>query len=253
MSGAVRHWVICLLLLLVPVTVRAEQLLVAVATNFVEVARAIVPEFARAKSHAVSFVPGSTGKLYAQISHGAPFDVFLAADQERPELLESEGLAVSGSRFTYAVGRLSLWSLSKEFGPANAGDFLTSGRFRRIAMANPELAPYGRAAAQVLERLGLNEKLQARVVLGENVGQAHALIATGNADLGFVARAQLRQGNAVRARGRWDVPANLHDPIRQDAVRLTRARHQQAAREFLAFLASADTQRAIAAFGYEMR
>lgn len=222
---------------------QAAEVLVAVAANFVRPAERLVADFADMRGGEVALVAGSTGKLYAQIRNGAPFDVFLAADQRRPALLEDEGLALAGSRFTYAVGRLALWS-GRE-GVELHADTLRRGDYRKLAIANPELAPYGQAAREVLSRLGSLARAQERLVTAESVGQAFALAATGNADLGLVAAAQARRAHGSL----WLVPERLHEPIRQDAVMLARARDNATAAAFVAFLRT-DARAVIASLGY---
>jgi molybdate transport system substrate-binding protein len=219
-----------------------------VAANFAEVVEELRPGF-EASGHALRVTSGSTGMLYAQIRQGAPFDVFLAADSHRPTLLEQARVAVTGSRFTYARGRLTLWSSDRArrvTGPA----VLAAGDYRRLAIANPQLAPYGAATLQVLAALGLEEAVAGRIVMGENVGQAYALVATGNAELGFVARSQLA-GRPGTPGDRWPVRSELHDPIAQDAVLLIRAADNAAAREFLEFLRGPVARGAIRRHGYE--
>lgn len=227
-----------------------EVALVAVAANFAEVMERLEADFEAESPHGLTVTTGSTGKLYAQIVNGAPFDVLLAADQARPELLEQQGLAVRGTRFTYASGRLSLWSADPQAFAGDGAAWLRRGAFRRLAIANPDLAPYGLAARQVLEALGVYEALAGRLVLGENVGQAHAMVATGNAEAGLVARAYVASPRNREPGSRWDVPADLHAPIRQDAVLLMRAEDNSAARDLLAFLRRDDVRRVIAGYGY---
>ena len=222
----------------------------AVAANFAEVMERLEADFEAESPHGITVTTGSTGKLYAQIVNGAPFDVLLAADQARPELLEQQGIAVRGTRFTYASGRLSLWSADPQAFDDDAAAWLRRGAFRRLAIANPDLAPYGVAARQVLEALGVYESLVGRLVLGENVGQAHAMVATGNAEAGLVARAYVASPRNREPGSRWDVPADLHAPIRQDAVLLMRAEDNSAARDLLAFLRRDDVRRVIAGYGY---
>lgn len=228
----------------------AGEATVAVAANFAEVAERLEAEFERSSGHSLTLVVGSTGKLYAQLVHGAPFDVFLAADRARPERLEEDGLAVAGSRFTYATGRLTLWSRE----PGRVGDdgaaTLRRGELRLVAIANPDLAPYGAAARQTLERLGLWRSLEGRIVMGETVGQAHALVASGNAELGFIALSYVVSPRNRAAGSRWDVPADLHDPIHQDAVLLARAADNRAARAFLDYLRSGEARALVESFGY---
>ena len=228
----------------------AEEALVGLAANFAEVAERLEAEFERDTAHTLTFVVGSTGKLYAQIAAGAPFDVFLAADRARPERLEEEGLAVAGSRFTYATGRLTLWSPDPDRVGTDGAATLRRGGFRLLAIANPALAPYGAAAQQTLESLGLWERLQGRVVMGETVGQAHAMVASGNAELGFVTLSYVRSPRNATPGSRWDVPAELHEPIRQDAVLLKRAAGNPAARGFLDYLRSAPAKALIETYGY---
>ena len=228
------------------------EAVVAVAANFTEVAERLEADFERDSAHTLTFVVGSTGKLYAQIAHGAPFDAFLSADRASPERLEKEGLAVAGSRFTYATGRLTLWSREPGRVGADGAATLRRGEFRLLAIANPELAPYGEAARQTLENLGLWRSLQGKVVMGETVGQAHAMVASGNAELGFVALSYVLSPRNETPGSRWDVPAELYEPIRQDAVLLKRAAGNPAARGFLAFLRSAEARTVIEGYGYRV-
>lgn len=230
----------------------AEEAVVAVAANFAEVAERLEKEFERQSGHTLTFVAGSTGKLYAQIANGAPFDVFLAADQERPERLEKERLAVAGSRFTYATGRLALWSSEPGRVGGDGAATLRQGEFRRLAIANPALAPYGAAAKETLEKLGLWERFKERIVMGETIGQAHTLVASGNAELGFVALSSLLSPQSEAKGSRWDVPPGLHAPIHQDAVLLTRAAGNAAARGFLDFLRSEKAKAVIRSYGYSI-
>jgi molybdate transport system substrate-binding protein len=230
-----------------------EEAVVAVAANFSEVAERLERDFERDGGHTLTLVAGSTGKLYAQIANGAPFDAFLAADQARPERLERERLAVAGSRFTYATGRLTLWSAEPGRVGGDGAATLRRGKFRRLAIANPALAPYGAAAKQTLAKLGLWERFADRIVMGETIGQAHVLVASGSAELGFVALSSvLSRRNQTRG-SRWDVPSGLHTPIRQDAVLLARAAHNPAARGFLGFLRSAKAKVLIESYGYTVR
>ena len=226
----------------------AGDVTVAVAANAAEAVEAVAAEFERESGHRVTVTVGSTGKLYAQILHGAPFDVFLAADQERPRLLVEQGLAVEDSQRTYAIGRLVLWG-SDPTVPVNA-DTLRDGSFRRLAIANPDLAPYGAAARDVVRALGLWESLRPKIVLGENVGQAFAMAASGNAELAFVPLASVLSPRSGHEGSYWEIPEYLHAPIRQDSILLDRASDKPAARAFHRFL---DTQRAqtiIESFGF---
>lgn len=225
-----------------------ETVRVAVAANFTRPAEALADAFTAASGHAVVLTTGSTGLLYAQIVHGAPFDVFLSADTVRPARLVAEGHAVAGSTRTYAIGRLALWDPQARDG--DPVDRLRAGRYRRLALANPDLAPYGAAARQALTHLGLEADAADRLVFGENVAQAHAFLATGNADLGFVALAQLA---GRQPGGRYTlIPAAWHDPVRQDAVLLTRSAGNPGARAWLDYLASPAAQAILEEFGYEV-
>ena len=235
------------LLVLSSLGISAEEALVGAAANFAETLAAVEREFEATHPHRMRVAVGSTGKLYAQILHGAPFDILLAADQQRPILVEQGGLAVPGSRRTYAIGRLTLWSADPERIQGDVPALLASGSFRRLAMANPELAPYGAAARQVLQRFGLYAALRDKIVTAENIGQTYAMVATGNAEIGFVAAS----GQPDTGEGsRWDVPPDLHAPIRQDAVLLARAANNIAARAFLDFLRGDRARTIISGFGY---
>ncbi len=228
----------------------AADALIAVATNFAEPMELLEADFENRSGHAITVAPGSTGKLYGQIVQGAPFDILLAADMERPRRLEDEGHAVTGSRFTYAIGRLTLWSADRSLIPEDGLTVLHSGGFRSLAIANPDLAPYGAAALETLAKYGLQDALSEKLVRGQNAGQAFALVATGNAELGLVALSSvLSTRNAIKG-SRWDVPAGDHEPIAQDAVLLARAADNPAARDFMAYLRSEGAREIIARFGY---
>ncbi len=226
--------------------VRAEKVSIAVATNFAETLRELVTEFEAHHPHTVQISTGSTGKLYAQIAHGAPFDLFFAADTLRPKLLEEAGLALPGSRKPYAVGRLALWVPSRS-SLENPEDWLRSATFRHLAMAHPRLAPYGRAARETLKTLKLWEPLKDRVVLGESVGQAYQFVGSQSAEAGFVALAQLRQRGSVPRGAHWVVPEALHPPLTQTRVQL---KQTEAADQFLAFLSSQPAQAILTQYGY---
>ena len=217
----------------------------AVAANFTAPAREIAAAFRDATGSVALLSFGSTGQLYAQIVQGAPFDVFLAADEERPAVAEREGLAVPGSRRTYAVGRLVLFSA--EPGRVRGPAALRDPELGRIALAHPRLAPYGRAAMEVLRALDLEAALEERRIIGTNVSQAHQFVRTGNAELGFVA---LSQVTLLRGGSRWLIPEELHTPIRQQAVLLDPARRNPAAARFLEFLGSETARRILERHGY---
>ncbi len=238
------------LLLGLPLDARAEEAMVAVATNFVSTLEALLSEFAAASDHEIRIAGGSTGRLYAQILRGAPFDAFLAADQERPRLLEESGHAVPGSRFTYAQGRLALWSRDTKVFAGDGVAALRDSQFRHLAIANPRTAPYGVAAREVLTALGLLASLESRLVMGENVGQAFAFVATGSAELGLVALSGVLNQNLKGSR--WDVPSDLHAPVRQDAVLLVPGASNVAAKELLAYLQTPETKKRISILGYDI-
>lgn len=227
----------------------AAEVQVAVAANFTAPFKEISAAFEQASGHKVIAAFGPTGGFYTQIHNGAPFDVFLAADAERPARLESEGLALPSSRFTYAVGRLALWSATPGYVDAE-GAVLKQGRFAHLAIANPKTAPYGLAATQVLERLGLTGALAPRLVQGTDITQARHFVATGNAELGFVALSQVWHDGALTDGSVWLPPATLYDPIRQDAVILKRAQDKAAARALADFLRSEPALRIIRSYGY---
>jgi len=230
----------------------AAEALVAVAANFAGAMAQLEAAFEAGGQHRIRVSTGATGTLYAQATHGAPYDILMAADRARPERLEAVGIAVPGSRRTYAVGRLVLWSTEPDRVLGEGVDTLRAGDFRRLAIANPELAPYGSAARDVLRGLGLYEALRERIVMGENIGQAHAMVATGSAELGFVALSQLTGPDGERAGSRWPVPETLHAPIRQDLVLLHRGAGNAAARAFLDFLETAAARRILVAAGYRV-
>lgn len=247
MSAIIRQFVLlATAALLVPAPATAGEVKAAVAANFADAMNELVPAFTEATGHEVLPVFGSTGKHYAQIVNGAPFALFLAADIERPRRLEEAGLAVAGSRFTYAVGRLALWS--RDGGLVDEeGSVLARGGFHRLAIANPELAPYGRAAMEAIEALGLRERLEPKLVRGETIAQAFQYVRTGNARLGFVALSQLRRPGDPPGGSSWVLPRRLHRPIEQQAVLL---RDDAAARAFLDFLRGAEARAIIERYGY---
>ena len=232
------------------VSAQADEVRVAVAANFATPLKTLAAEFEKDTGHTLALSTGATGKLYAQIKSGAPFDVFLSADDETPARLEKEGDAVAGSRFTYAVGRLVLWSAQPNTVDAQ-GAVLKTGNFKHLALAAPNLAPYGAAAVQTLTQLGLLTALQPRFVQGESIGQTYSFVASGNAELGFVALSQVFENGRINQGSGWIVPASLHKPLRQDAVLLTRSRDKAAARALLAFLQGSKARGLIRAFGYE--
>jgi molybdate transport system substrate-binding protein len=221
--------VLGLLLALTGTAARAESVLVAAAANVTVAAEELAVAFRAETGHEAVLAFGSTGGLYAQIVQGAPFEVFLAADAERPARALAEGLGVPGTDFTYALGRLALYSTSRD---VSDGPAALRGDFQRLAIADPVLAPYGRAAAEALAALGLSETVADRLVVGTSLTQTLQFVVSGNAELGFVAAGQVGPGS------HWLVPAHLHAPIRQDAVLLEAGAGKPAALAFMAFLRS---------------
>ena len=239
--------------LLVACNAYADELLVAVASNFAAPMNEIAQRFELQTGHDVNLAFGSSGRFYAQISNGAPFQIFFSADQEKPQALIAAGLAEVDTLTTYAEGTLVLWSASLE---VSGPDVLSSQSFDRLALANPALAPYGKAAVETLTALGVRAVTEARWVQGENIAQAYQFAESGNAELGFVAMSQVAamadsQSAVPEVSGSgWIVPANLHAPIYQDAVLLTRARDCSACREFLVFMQTSEIRALIARYGY---
>jgi molybdate transport system substrate-binding protein len=242
--------------LLLPITwarlamARSGEVTVAVAANFTAPMKRIAEAFERSSGHRVVAAYASTGKLHAQIAQGAPFQVLLSSDARTPARLEAEGHAVPGTRFTYATGRLALWSRDPGVVDA-AGAVLRDVRLTRLAIADPKVAPYGAAAVQVLQRLGLEARLAPRLVTGQSIAQAWQFAATGNASMGFVALSQVMEGGRVAQGSAWVVPAELHDPLLQDAVLLKAGQDHEPARALLRFLRGDEARRIIRDFGYE--
>jgi len=230
---------------------QAAEVSVAVASNFLAPMRLIAQAFEQETGHKVLAAYGATGSLYAQIRNGAPHHVLLSADDTTPKKLEDEGLAVPGSRFTYATGRLALWSRQPGLVDGQ-GEVLRSGKFRRLAMANPKLAPYGAAALETLTRLGLLEQVRPKLVQGDNIAQAHQFVDTENAELGFIALSQVLTQGQLTAGSVWVVPASMHAPLRQDAVLLTRGQDQPAARALLRYLKGDRALAIMRSYGYEV-
>ena len=231
---------------------RADVVQVAVAANFTAPARALAEVFARTTGHEARLSFGATGAFYTQIKNDAPFDVLLAADDERPARLEKEGDTVAGSRFTYATGQLVLWS-AKPGLVDDEGAVLKHGQFGKIAIANPKNAPYGAAAVEAMEKLGLAATLQPKLVTGESIGQTFNFIATGNAELGFVALAQVLEGGKLKSGSMWVVPAQYHAPIIQDAVILKRAANNPAAKAWMELLKTPQSKELIRSYGYAVK
>lgn len=229
----------------------ADEVRVAVAANFTAPIQAIAKDFEKDTGHKLLASFGATGQFYAQIKNGAPFEVFLAADDTTPAKLEQEKATVPGSRFTYATGKLALWSAKDGYVDAQ-GDVLKKGGYQHLSIANPKTAPYGLAATQVLDKLGLKERLAGKLVEGQNIGQAFQFVSTGNAELGFVALSQIYKDGKVTAGSAWIVPAELYAPIRQDAVILEKGKDNAAAKALVEYLKGPKAAAVIKSYGYEL-
>lgn len=229
----------------------AEEVQVAVAANFSAPMKAIATAFEKDTGHKAQLAFGSSGKFYAQIKNGAPFQVLLSADDETPARLEREGMAVAATRFTYAIGKLVLWS-AREGMVDGRGDVLRKGGYAHLAIANPKVAPYGAAAIEVLKQLGLLDAVRPRLVQGENIAQTYQFTASGNAELGFVALSQITKDGKLIKGSAWFVPGNLHAPIRQDAVILASGKGNAAASALMAYLKSDKAKAVIRAYGYDI-
>jgi len=232
-------------------TAWADEVQVAVAANFTAPIQAIAKDFEKDTGHTLVAAYGATGQFYAQIKNGAPFEVFLAADDSTPAKLEQEKEIVPGSRFTYAIGTLALWS-AKEGYVDTKGDVLKQNTYKHLSIANPKAAPYGLAATQVLDKLKLTEATKGKIVEGQNITQAFQFVSTGNAELGFVALSQIYKDGKVTSGSAWIVPSNLHDPIRQDAVILNKGKDSAAAKALVEYLKGPKAAAVIKSYGYEL-
>jgi len=230
----------------------ADDVQVAVAANFTAPMQQIVTQFEKDTGHKATLAFGATGKFYAQIINGAPFEILLSADDETPARLEKDGLGVAGSRFTYAIGTLVLWSANPTLVDAK-GEILKTGDFKHLALANPKTASYGTAAVEAMTKLGLLSTLQPRFVQGENIAQTHQFILSGNAELGFVALSQVFKDGKFTGGSVWIVPANLYQQIQQDAVLLAKGKDKPAASALLAYLKGDKAKTIIKSYGYELR
>ncbi len=247
----IRSLSFALALLGAAVAARADEVQVAVAANFTAPMQEIAKLFEAATGHKVLSSFGATGKFYAQIKNGAPFQALLAADAETPAKLEEEGAAVRGSRFTYAIGKLVLWSAKPGF-VDNKGKVLKTGKFEHLSVANPKLAPYGAAGVQVMKDMGVFEAIEPKLVQADNIAQAFQFISTGNAELGFVALSQVIKDGKVADGSAWIVPGKLYKPILQDAVILNNGRDNQAVIALMDFLKGEKARAVIKRFGYSI-
>lgn len=246
-----RPFVLAAAAILLAAAAQAAEVQVAVAANFSAPMQRIAAAFEQATGHKAVLSIGSTGRFYAQVRNGAPFQVMLSADDETPARLEKEGFAVTGSRFTYATGRLVLWSASPGVVDSQ-GEVLRRPGEGKVALADPKLAPYGAAAMEVLQKLGVAATLQPRLVQGESIAQAYQFVSTGNAAMGFVALSQVMVDGRIPKGSAWVVPSALHAPIRQDAVLLAAGKDNPAAAALMAFLRSEGARALIRAHGYEL-
>ncbi len=236
-----------LLCLFMPLS-HGEEVLAAIAANFTAPMTEIAADFEKDTGHKVNLTFGSSGKIFAQIQNGAPFDIFLSADQNKPIALEKSGDAVANSRFTYAQGQLALWSATG----ADAEALLKQGNYQHLSIANPKLAPYGLAATEVLDHLGLTDTSKSKIVMGENISQTWQFVASGNAEIGFVAMSQLLDQGTIKSGTAWTVPAEFYSPIRQDAVLLKQGNSNSAAHDLLEYLHSPKAKKVIENYGYHL-
>lgn len=229
----------------------ADDVQVAVAANFTAPMQKILLQFEKDTGHKAIVTFGATGKFYAQIKNGAPFEVFLAADDKTPARLEKETFTVAGSRFTYAIGKLVLWSAKSAFVDGQ-GDVLKKGDFQYLSIANPKLAPYGAAAVETLKALGLLDALQPKFVQAENISQAFQFVSSGNAPLGFVAMSQVYENGKLKSGSAWIIPSKLYNPIRQDGVILDKGRGKPAAQALVKYLQRDKIKMLIQSYGYDL-
>jgi molybdate transport system substrate-binding protein len=238
-----------LVMLLLSLASRADEIHLAVAANFTAPMKEIATAFEQATGHKAILAFGATGKFYAQIKNGAPFDILLSADDQTPTRLAKEGAAFAQSQFTYAKGKLVLWS-AKEGVVDSQGEVLKSGEFDHIAIASPKLAPYGAAAIEAMKALGVHDRLAPKFVTAENIGQTYQFVKSGNALIGFVALSQVTKGNRITEGSAWVVPATLYPPIKQDAILLILGKDKPAAQTLMKFLRGEPAMKIIKSYGY---
>ncbi|PKG99287.1 molybdate ABC transporter substrate-binding protein [Paraglaciecola sp. MB-3u-78] len=244
-----KKWLGLIVLFLFTLCAESKSVHVAVAANFSNTMKSLVKEFEKTSDYQIALSFGSSGKFYAQIKQGAPYELFFSADQAKPDALEKDGLVIANSRFTYAIGRLALWSARPDF-VNKIETKLKQGAFNKLALANPKLAPYGAAALEVLTSLALIDTTQSNWVMGENIAQTYQFVSSGNADLGFIALSQLLGKNTLQQGSYWLVPNIMHHPIKQDVVLLRSAKKNQGAKAFLDFMQTNRAQHIIAEYGY---
>lgn len=236
--------------LLLAASAHAAEIKVAVAANFVPPMKDIAAEFEKDTGHKLSLSQGASGKFYAQISNGAPFEVFLSADDETPAKLVKEGKAVAGTQFTYATGRLVLWSPDTSL-VDQGGGVLKTDKFKFLSIANAKIAPYGRAAVQTMQKLGVLAAIEPRVVQGESIAQTYQFVSSGNAQLGFIALSQVWENGKLKSGSGWIVPETLHEPLKQDVVLLNAGKDSKAAAALVDYLKSDKARRIIERYGYK--
>lgn len=237
--------------LLLAASAHAAEVKVAVAANFVQPMKEIAAEFEKDSGHKITLSQGASGKFYAQISNGAPFHVFLSADDETPSRLVNEGKAVAGTQFTYAIGRLALWSPDATL-VDQGGGVLKTDKFRFLSIANAKVAPYGRAAVQTLQKLGVLAAVEPRVVQGESIAQTHQFVSSGNAQLGFVALSQVWENGKLKSGSAWIVPEEMHEQLKQDVVLLNPGKASKPAAALLEYLRSDKARKIIERYGYKL-
>lgn len=237
--------------LLASSAVLADEVQVAVASNFTAPMQKIAADFEKESGHTVKLALGATGKFYAQIKNGAPFEILLAADDETPAKLIKEDAAIAGTNFTYAIGKLVLWSATPGL-VDDQGNILKNGGFKHLALANPKAAPYGAAGMQAMGKLGVLDSIKPLIVQGENISQTHQFIASGAAELGFVAYSQVIRNDRIGSGSGWMVPEKLYDPIRQDAVILARGKDKAGPLALMNYLKSDKAKAIIRSFGYTL-
>lgn len=238
--------------LLFAASARAAEVKVAVAANFAQPLKEIAAEFEKETGNKVSLTQGATGKFYAQITNGAPFEVFLSADDETPGKLVREGKAVSGTQFTYAIGRLVLWSPDASL-VDQGGGVLKTDKFKFLSIANAKVAPYGRAAVQTMQKLGVLTAIEPRVVQGESITQTHQFVSSGNAQLGFVALSQVWENGRLKSGSAWIVPEEMHEQLKQDVVLLNAGKDSKAAAALVDYLKSDKARKIIDRYGYKLQ
>ncbi|NOT83795.1 MAG: molybdate ABC transporter substrate-binding protein [Methylococcaceae bacterium] len=238
-------------LLLTASFTQAATTLVAVASNFTKPMTEIAAAFEKTTGHSANLSFGSSGKFVAQLENGAPFEVFLSADDKNPKKLVQSGFAVADSQFTYAIGKLVLWSATPNY-VDEQGKILSKGGFKHLALADPKLAPYGAAAVSLMQKMGVYDKLQPLFVQGENIAQTQQFISTGNAELGFLALSQVIENGKIGSGSGWIIPADQHKPILQDAILLKTGVENPAAPALLKFLKSLEAKAIIKKYGYDL-